>query len=458
MLPAVLDQTILATALPTIAGDLGVLADVSWIVTAYVVAAAATTPLWGKLGDRHGRKRLLEVALGLFVLASAACGLAGDVTTLVAARAVQGVAAGGLMSLAMAAVGDLVEPRERARFQGFIAATFAVATVAGPLVGGGLVEHADWRWVFYVNLPLGLVALAGLHRFLPSVAPPPASERAPLDGAGAALLAGATVALMLACVWGGDRYAWGSPVIVGLLAGALVLAVAFLRRERRAQDPVLPLALLRRRTVAHASGALFLATSAIFAVMVFVPLMLQVDTGATPVEAGLLLVPMMVGITVSTSVAGRVIGRTGRYKAFPVGGLAVMAGALALLGATAQDASRPLVALGLMLFGLGFGVVGQVLVAAVQNDVDRRQLGVAMAATSFFRGLGGAVGAAVLGAVFAAQVGTSAHSASPAADVGRATQVVLLVAAAICVVAVLVAARLDEPPLRSAAPPTGAAA
>ena len=211
MLPAVLDQTILATALPTIAHDLGRLTDVSWVIAAYVVTAAASTPLWGKLGDRHGRKRLLETSLVLFLAASAVCGAAQDMTWLIVSRAVQGVAAGGLMTLAMAAVGDLVSPRERGRYQGYIAVAFALATVVGPLIGGVLVEHASWRWVFYVNLPVGAAALAGLYLKLPASAP--ADNAAPLDVAGAALLAASTIALTPACIWGGDRYAWGSATI-----------------------------------------------------------------------------------------------------------------------------------------------------------------------------------------------------------------------------------------------------
>src|SRR6476646_9669504 len=199
MLPAVLDQTILSTALPTIALDLGSVTDVAWLVTAYVVAAAATTPLWGKLGDRHGRKRLLEIALGAFVVSSALCGAAQDITQLVVLRAIQGAAAGGLMTMAMAAVGDLVAPRERGRYQGYIAATFAVATIVGPLIGGVLVDHASWRWVFLVNLPLGAVALAGLHLRL--AAPEAAGADRPLDAPGAVLLAGATTALLLTCIW-----------------------------------------------------------------------------------------------------------------------------------------------------------------------------------------------------------------------------------------------------------------
>src|SRR3954452_1789440 len=219
MLPAVLDQTILATALPVIASDLGSLTDLSWVVTGYVVAAAATTPLWGKLGDRHGHRRLLQVALTAFVASSALCGAAQDIPQLALLRAVQGAAAGGLMTLAMAAVGDLVAPRERGRYQGYIAATFAVATVVGPLVGGLIVDHASWRWVFYVNLPVGALALAALAARLP--APPTERPRRPLDLPGAALLAAATGTLLLTTVWGGGRYGWGSPQILGLSAATI---------------------------------------------------------------------------------------------------------------------------------------------------------------------------------------------------------------------------------------------
>jgi EmrB/QacA subfamily drug resistance transporter len=439
MLPAVLDQTILATALPTIASDLGRLSDLSWVVTAYVVSAAAATPLWGKLGDRHGRKRLLEISLAMFLAASAMCGLAGDLTVLVAARAVQGVAAGGLMTLAMAAVGDLVSPRERGRYQGYIAATFAVATVIGPLVGGVLVQHASWRWVFYVNLPLGLAALAGLRLRLPATQTERPSHA--LDLAGAALLAGATSALMLACIWGGNRYAWNSAEVIGLFAASALLAASLVLRERRAADPIVPLGLLRSRAVAVSSVALFLTTAALFSVNVFVPLFLQTTTGATPTQAGLLLIPMMAGLTLSTNFAGRSIERTGRYKRFPLVGLALMTASLGMLAAVAAHPSRVTTGIGIAVFGLGFGMVGQVLIVAVQNSVDRRQLGVAMATTNFFRALGGAVGSAVLGAVFASTGG------SGRAEVIDGVQTVFLVAAPIAVLALLVVLGLKEVPL-----------
>jgi EmrB/QacA subfamily drug resistance transporter len=454
MLPAVLDQTVLSTALPTIATELGQLSDVSWLVTVYVVAATAATPLWGKLGDRHGRKRLLQASLVVFVSASALCGAAQTLTELVVVRGMQGVAAGGLMTLAMAAVGDLVAPRERGRYQGYIAATFAVATVLGPLVGGLLVDHASWRWVFYVNLPVGVAAFAALASRLPAPDPGPPAHR--LDVAGAALLAGATSALMLACVWGGDRYGWGSVTILGLIATALALAAAFVARERQAADPLVPLAMLRSPTVGVASAGLFLTTASLFAVVVFVPLFLQATTGADPTEAGLLLVPMMLGTTLSTNLAGRRISKTGRYRHYPPIGLGAMAIALLGLAAFADSESRVATTLMLALFGLGFGLVTQVLMVAVQNAVERRELGTATGATSFFRALGGSVGAAALGAVFAAQSGTSAGgrvvgNASPAlaANIADAVQTVFLVAAPIAVVGLLVVLRLPASELRT---------
>jgi EmrB/QacA subfamily drug resistance transporter len=449
MLPAVLDQTILATALPVIARDLGSIGDVSWVVTAYVIAAAATTPLWGKLGDRHGRKRLLQTSLVTFISASALCGAAQDITQLIVLRLIQGIAAGGLMTLAMATVGDLVAPRERGRYQGYIAATFAVATVVGPLLGGALVESASWRWVFIVNLPLGIAALAGLQLRLPAT--PVERPDRPLDAGGAVLLAGATAALMLTCIWSGDRFAWDSIEILALIATTVTLAVALLVRERRAADPIVPFHLLRTRSVAIASSALFLATAALFAITVFVPLFLQTTTGASPTEAGLLLVPAMLGITASTTLSGRSISRTGRYKRFPIAGLGLMAGALALLAALAGEHSQVATGIALVLFGLGFGMVGQVLVIAVQNTVDRRELGVATATTGFFRALGGAVGAAVLGTVFAAQAGAHASDqGATTAHIVDAVQAVFLVAAPLAALALLVVLRLPEVPLRQA--------
>lgn len=439
MLPAVLDQTILATALPTIASDLGTLADVSWVVSAYVVASAATIPVWGKLGDRLGRKRVLELSLALFLGASAVCGLAGSLTMLVAARAVQGAAAGGLMTLAMAAVGDLVSPRERARYQGYIAAVFALATVAGPLAGGLLTEQVGWRWVFYVNLPLGLAALAGLRLRFPAI--PGERPAARFDVAGAALLATATCALMLICIWGGTRFAWDSGQIIGLGAALVLAAGGLVWRERRAADPAVPLDLLRLPTVAISSAAFFLTTASLFAVTVFAPVYLQAATGASPTGAGLLLVAMMVGVTVSTNIAGRRISRGGRYKRYPLAGLALMAAGLAGMAALVGERSQLATVLCLAVFGFGFGMVGQVLTVIVQNGVERRRLGTAMATTNFFRALGGAVGAAVLGAVFASQGG-----------VVPGVRLVFGIAAPLALLALALVWKLEERKLQEEAP------
>jgi EmrB/QacA subfamily drug resistance transporter len=458
MLPAVLDQTILATGLPTIASDLGHLSDVSWLVSVYVVAATATTPLWGKLGDRHGHKRLLQIALTAFVGASALCGLAQDMTQLVILRGVQGVAAGGLMTLAMAAVGELVSPRERGRYQGYIAATFAAATAVGPLLGGLVVDHGSWRWIFYINLPVGAVALVALSTRLS--APVTDRPQQPLDIVGAALLSGATTAFLLTCLWGGSRYPWASAPIVALVSAMLVLSGALVARERRAVDPIVPLRLLGTPVIAIASAALFLATASLFAVTVFVPLFLQAATGASPTSAGLLLVPMMGGVTVSTTLAGRSIARTGRYKRFPIAGLALMTAALVLLGALAPQRSLLATGLGLAVFGLGFGLVTQVLIVAVQNAVDRQRLGIATATASFFRALGGAVSAAVLGVVFAAGAGTSAQSgalhtldAVARVHITNAVQTVFLAAAPLAAIAMIVVLWLPEHPLQTTGAP-----
>jgi predicted MFS family arabinose efflux permease len=364
------------------------------------------------------------------------------------------------MTLAMAAVGDLVSPRQRGRYQGYIAASFAVATVIGPLLGGVLVQHASWRWVFYVNLPLGVAALAGLRAALPASEVERSDKR--LDVPGALLLAGSTAALMLTCIWGGERYAWSSATILLLIAATVVLALALVLRERRAADPIVPLDLMRTRPVVVSSAALFLTTAALFSITVFVPLFLQSTTGATPTEAGLLLVPMMLGLTLSTNLAGREIARTGRYKRYPVIGLALMTVALGLLAVVVRHPSQAVTGVVLALFGLGFGMVGQVLIVAVQNTVDRRRLGIAMATTNFFRGLGGAVGAAVLGAVFAARVGTTAGGLSMLGGAARSdiidgVQSVFLVAAPVAAIALVITLLLNEVPLQRGAP-NGAAA
>ena len=384
--------------------------------------------------------------------------MAQNLWMLVVARALQGAAAGGLMSLAQAAVGDLVSPRERGRYQGYIMATFAVAAALGPLLGGLLVDQASWRWVFYVNLPVGAVALVLLHKRLPASSVPAPGR--PLDALGAGLLAVATCALLLACIWGGQRYGWGSAEVVALLTVFGLAGAMLVLRTQRVADPIVPLSLIGNRSVALASAALFLVTATMFSITVFVPLFLQTTTGATPTQAGLLLIPMMVGITLSTNVAGRMIQRTGRYKIFPLIGLAVVTAALGSLAVLVEHPSAISTGIALALFGLGFGMVGQVLIIAVQNTVEGRELGLAMAVTGFFRALGGAVGAAVLGALFAGQVahaggGTLALAHAARADVISGVHVVFLAAAPVALVALLVVLALEEVPLRGPSRPAG---
>jgi EmrB/QacA subfamily drug resistance transporter len=401
MLLGALDQTIVATALPTIVGELGGLGQLSWVVTAYLLASTVSIPLWGKAGDLFGRKRLFQAALVVFVAGSALSGAAGGIGQLIAFRAFQGLGAGGLFTLAMAIVGDLVSPRERGQYQGYIQGMFALASVAGPLTGGFLVDHVGWRWIFYVNLPVGALALlvTALALRLPA-------RRLPhsIDYPGAALLAGTVTCLLLALVWGGTRYAWASPQILGLAAAVPVLAALFVVREQRATEPVLPLVLLGNRAVLVCSATLFFSTCAFFAAVVFLPLFIQLVRGDTATTAGLLLLPLMLAITLSAAVSGRFISATGRYRFFPIVGLAVMAATLPLFAGMDQDTGPLVTGLLMALFGLGFGMVGEVLILAVQNEVPPRELGTAMGAVNLFRALGGTVGVAIYGSMFAGQV------------------------------------------------------
>ena len=401
MLLGSLDQTIVATALPTIVGDLGGLSHLSWVVTAYVLAATATTPLWGKFGDLYGRKLLFQLAIAVFLVGSAFSGLSQNMGELIAFRAFQGLGAGGLFALAWAIIGEVVTPRERGRYQGYLGAVFAVASVAGPLLGGFFTEQFSWRWVFYINLPVGALALFAVGAGMPGN--PKAMEHK-IDYPGAALLVAAVVSLLLVTTWGGEQYAWGSARIVGLAVLGVGLLGAFVWRERYAPEPIVPLRLFRDPVFGVVSIALFLATCSFFAVIVFMPLFLQVVTGASATNSGLLLLPLMGAIIFSSTVSGHIITRTGRYKIFPVAGLATMTLGIFLLSLMDADSSRVTASLFMAVFGLGFGLVTQVLTLAIQNAVDRRDLGTATAAANFFRSMGGAVGVAIFGAVFARQL------------------------------------------------------
>jgi predicted MFS family arabinose efflux permease len=319
-----------------------------------------------------------------------------------------------------------------------------------------LVDHAGWRWLFYVNLPIGTLALAGLHRRLPAAEGQAPRTRLDLPGAG--LLAASSGALMLACIWGGVRYGWSSSQIVALLALTALLAVALIVRTLRVEDPIVPLSVIANRPVALASAALFLVTATMFSITVFVPVFLQTTTGASPTQAGLLLIPMMVGITLSTNLAGRLIAHTGRYKIFPLVGLALIFAALLGLAMVVEHPSRISTGIALALFGLGFGMVGQVLIIAVQNSVPGRELGQAMALTGFFRALGGAIGAAALGALFASRVGHAGTGTLALAHAGRlhvisGVHTVFLATAPIALIALAAVLALKELPLRGPSGP-----
>jgi len=443
MLLASLDQTIVATALPTIVGDLGGIDQLAWVVTAYLLGATVTMPLWGRAGDLYGRKPLFLAAIAVFLCGSALSGAAQDLTQLIGFRALQGLGAGGLMTLAMAIVAEIVSPRERGRYQGYIQMVFVIASVAGPLLGGVFADHLSWRWVFYVNLPIGALTIALI---VSSLKLPTERRPARIDATGAALLAAGLTSLLLVTTWGGRQYAWDSAEIAGLAVAAVALLGLFVAQERRAAEPILPLRLFREPVFVVVSGALFLTTLAFFAVIVYMPVYLQVVTGVSATASGFLLLPLMLAATASTAASGRVMSRTGRYKVFPVAGLSLMAVGLLLLAQIGTATAHLTVAALLVLFGLGFGMVSQVLTVAIQNNVERRDLGIATASANLFRSLGGSVGVAVFGALFAGGL-DGPLSATTAAD---ALHSVFLAAAPVAALGALVVLTLKEVPLRHA--------
>ncbi len=408
LLLAALDSTIVATALPTIVGDLGGLERLSWVTSAYLLAQTAVTPLYGKLGDQLGRKRVLQSAIVLFLVGSGLCGLAGSMTELIAFRAVQGLGAGGLIVLVQSTVGDIVSPRERGRYQGLFGAVFGLASVAGPLLGGVIVEHLSWRWIFYVNLPIGLVALTVITLTLPAVS---VRTRPAIDYLGAGLLASSLSAIVLVASLGGTTWAWGSGQSVIVAALGVALFGVFLLVERRAREPVLPIAVLRDEVFRIAGLLSLIVGFALFGSVTFLPLFFQTVFSASPTGAGLRLIPLLGGLVITSIVSGRLISRTGHYKAFPIAGTAIMTIGMLLLSRLGLDTSPAAADAYLLVLGLGLGLVMQVLVLAVQNAVDYAVLGAATSGVTLARGIGGSLGAAVFGTIFTTRLRAELHNA-----------------------------------------------
>ncbi|KAF3465154.1 MFS transporter [Streptomyces sp. Tu 3180] len=402
LLLAALDQTIVATALPTIVSELGGLEHLSWVVTAYLLASTAATPLWGKLGDQYGRKKLFQTAIVIFLVGSALCGAAQDMSQLIAFRALQGLGGGGLIVLSMAIVGDLVPPRERGRYQGLFGAVFGTTSVLGPLLGGLFTEHLSWRWVFYVNLPVGVVALGVIAAVLHI---PRRATRHVIDYLGTLLIASVATCLVLVASLGGTTWAWDSPQIAGLAVLGAVLAVAFVAVERRAAEPVLPLKLFRVRTFTLSAVISFIIGFAMFGAMTYLPTYLQVVQGVTPTMSGVHMLPMVAGILLASTGSGQIVSRTGRWKVFPVAGTAVTTLGLLLLHQLDAHSSTAVTSLFFFVLGFGLGLVMQVLVLIVQNAVPYEDLGVATSGATFFRSIGASFGVAIFGTVFAGRLG-----------------------------------------------------
>ncbi|MGH9076502.1 MAG: MDR family MFS transporter [Acidimicrobiales bacterium] len=397
MLLAALDQTIVSTALPTIVGDLGGASHLSWVITAYLLASTASTPLWGKLGDLYGRKSFFQLAIVIFLVGSVLSGLSQSMIELIVFRALQGLGGGGLIVGAQAIVGDVVSPRERGKYQGLFGAVFGVTSVIGPLLGGIFVQDLSWRWVFYVNIPVGIIALVVTSVTLPGML---TRIHRVIDYLGTATLALAATCLVLLTSLGGTTFAWGSAPIVFFGVAGAALVVAFVFVERRAVEPVMPLRLFANKVFSTTGAIGFVVGFAMFGALSFLPLFLQVVRGVSPTSSGLQLLPLMAGLLITSIGSGAIISRWGRYKVFPVAGTAVMAIGLFLMSQMGPHTSIAAIDAYLFVFGVGLGGVMQVLVIAVQSALPHSELGVATSGATFFRSIGGSFGAAIFGAIF----------------------------------------------------------
>jgi EmrB/QacA subfamily drug resistance transporter len=396
LLLAALDQTIVATALPRVVSDLGGITQYSWVFTAYMLGSTVTVPLYGKLGDVHGRKPLFVVAIVIFLAGSALCGAAQNMWELVVFRAVQGVGAGGLFPLTLAMVGMIIPPRDRGKYQGLIGSVFAGASIVGPLVGGFIVDNASWRWIFYVNLPVGGLALAVILLTMPRRR---ARQEHSIDWLGAAVLAAGTTALLLGLVWGGNEYPWSSPEVIGALVAAAALLGLFGRVERRVAEPILPFDLLRNQTVASSVACMALVGAAMFGTISFVPLFVQGVIGTSATSSGVVLTPLILGAVTTSFISGQIVSRTGRYRPNTLIGPILLGAGMFLLWRMDVHTTNGVAARNMVVAGIGLGMMMQIFVLSVQNSVPRRAMGSATALTQFARSIGATLGVTLLGVI-----------------------------------------------------------
>ncbi|HEY8912761.1 MDR family MFS transporter [Lacisediminihabitans sp.] len=416
MLLASLDQTIFSTALPTIVGQLDGVNHMLWVTTAYILASTIVMPVYGKLGDLVGRKWLFIAAIGLFIVGSVVGGMAGSMTALIVGRAIQGLGGGGLMILAQAIIADVVPARERGKYSGIMGAVFAISSVAGPLLGGFFTDGPGWRWAFWMNLPLGAIAIASAVFFLKL--PKGSTSKPRIDYAGMTVLALAATCLVLFTTWGGNTYDWNSPVILGLIAGTVVAAVAFLLIERRAAEPVIPLHLFKNRNFNLTTAAGLIVGVAMFGALAYMPTYLQMVTGVGATQAGFLMIPMMGALLVSSVVSGQIVSKTGRYKAIPVVGTVLVAVALTLMSTLLATTAVWIICVYLAIMGLGLGMSMQILILVVQNSFPVSQVGTATASNNFFRQIGSSLGSAVVGSLFVSRLTASLADNLPAGASG----------------------------------------
>ncbi|MDG4860736.1 MDR family MFS transporter [Streptomyces sp. T-3] len=480
MLLAMLDNMIIGTAMPTIVGELGGLEHLSWVVTAYTLATAASTPIWGKLGDMYGRKNTFLTSIVIFLIGSALSGMAQDMGQLIGFRAVQGLGAGGLMVGVMAIIGDLIPPRERGKYQGMMAGVMALAMIGGPLVGGTITDHLGWRWSFYINLPLGAIALAMVTIVLQL---PKKRSKARIDYLGAVLLTVGITSIVLVTTWGGTEYAWGSGMILGLIALGVASLAAFVFSQTRVPEPIMPLHIFRSRNFTLMSVIGFFTGFVMFGAVLYLPLYQQSVQGASATNSGLLLLPMLLSMMAVSLIAGRVTTNSGRYKVFPIVGGALMVVGLFLLSQMDTGTSRLTSGIYMAVLGAGMGFLMQITMLVAQNSVEMKDMGVASSSTTLFRTLGSSFGVAIMGALFTNRVAHEMAERLPGAKLPNAqldaksleqlavpvreayqfavtsgTHAAFLLGSAAAVVAFLAALFVKEVPLKGAAPKPAEAA